>query len=308
MLFIVLSLALLLDHTFGEPRHYHPLVGLGRIIDWVEARYYRPSRIAGLIALSVVVLPLLIVSLWLELVLSDRTSTYAVVSIITLYVAIGWRSLKEHARRVAAPLRRGELDLARTRLGLMVSRDTEAMTPSQVASATTESVLENGSDAIFAVIFWFMVAGLPGVVIYRVVNTLDAMWGYKSKRYLHFGWAAARLDDVLNWVPARLVVISYGLATRSWWRFRQALSCARTQGRHWKSPNAGPVMAAGAGALNVVLGGDAIYHGKRQARPELGAGDAPAAGTIVAACRLINRTVIVWLAVAALCGVVGYLP
>ena len=305
MSFLILFFAFLLDHTLGELRRWHPLVGLGNVILAVERRLYRPTRAAGILAVIVLVLPLMLLGIWVETLRDSLPTLYGVIAVAIVYVAVGWRSLKQHARRVAGPLRRGEHDLARQRLALIVSRDTEALTPSEVSAATTESVLENGSDAIFAVVFWFMVAGVPGVLVYRLVNTLDAMWGYRTRRYVAFGWAAARLDDVLNFIPARLVVVSYGLATRSWWRFRQAMACALQQGRGWKSPNAGPVMAAGAGALNVVLGGDMPYHGRVQSRPVLGVGDAPSAGTIEAACRLINRTVIVWMLVVAALGAIG---
>ncbi|WP_177316845.1 cobalamin biosynthesis protein, partial [Burkholderia ubonensis] len=120
----------------------------------------------------------------------------------------------------------------------------------------------------------------------------DAMWGYRTPRFLTFGWAAARIDDLLNWAPARLTAASYALLgdTASAWR------CWRTQARHWDSPNAGPVMAAGAGSLNVQLGGPAVYHGELEHRPVLGAGSPASAAHIVAALSLVTRTLALWLA------------
>ncbi|MGH6631228.1 MAG: cobalamin biosynthesis protein, partial [Burkholderiales bacterium] len=153
------------------------------------------------------------------------------------------------------------------------------------------SVLENGNDAIFGAIFWFVAAGAPGVVFYRLGNTLDAMWGYRNARYLRFGWCAARLDDLLNILPARLTALSYALLGH----FRPAIRCWRVQGAAWKSPNAGPVIAAGAGSLGVVLGGAAVYHGTTQMRPLLGEGQAPDADQIDRALHLIRRVLMLWL-------------
>ena len=164
-----------------------------------------------------------------------------------------------------------------------------------MSRATVESVLENGNDAVFGALFWFVVAGAAGVLTYRLVNTLDAMWGYKTPRYLSFGWAAARLDDGLNFVPARLTALSYALLGRT----RSALACWRAQAPAWDSPNAGPVMASGAGALGVRLGGAAIYHGHMETRPALGQGAAPQGGDIARALRLVRHGVLLWLAVLA---------
>lgn len=190
-------------------------------------------------------------------------------------------------------LRQEDLTLARQRVGAIVSRDTAELDAGQISLATVESVLENGCDAVFGALFWCIVAGAPGVVAYRLVNTLDAMWGYRTERYRDFGWAAARLDDGLNWLPARLTALSYTLLGHS----RTAWRCWWTQAGAWKSPNAGAVMAAGAGALGVTLGGAAPYHGQWQSRPLLGAGPAPDVGTIDRALGLVQRTLWLWLGV-----------
>jgi adenosylcobinamide-phosphate synthase len=181
---------------------------------------------------------------------------------------------------------------------MIVSRDTGDLNETDIARATCESVLENGSDAIFSALFWFLVLGAPGAVLYRLANTLDAMWGYRTPRYRHFGWAAARIDDVLNWIPARLTSLTYALLGRT----RSALRCWATQARHWYSPNAGPVMAAGAGALDIELGGPARYHGELKIRPALGCGSAPHVRHIARAVRLVQRALVLWVVVTLAAG------
>ncbi|RXE02021.1 cobalamin biosynthesis protein, partial [Xanthomonas perforans] len=156
--------------------------------------------------------------------------------------------------------------------------------------------LENGSDAVFAALFWGVALGAPGAVLYRLSNTLDAMWGYRTPRYVNFGWAAARIDDALNWLPARLTAATYAVLGRT----RAGMRCAWRQGRGWKSPNAGPVMAAGAGALHVRLGGPAPYHGHWQPRPALGEGAAASANSVQRALRLVRAGVAFWLLLGAL--------
>jgi len=215
------------------------------------------------------------------------------VDVLALYCALGLRSLGEHVLPVASALRQGDLEEARRRVGYLVSRETRELDEPAVARAATESVLENGSDAVFAALFWFIVAGAPGVVLYRLSNTLDAMWGYRNERFERFGWCAARIDDVLNYVPARLVALTYALLGKT----RLALACWRNQGPLWDSPNAGPVMAAGAGALGVELGGPAVYHGELHERPRLGEGPMADAGAIERGWALVQRGVWLWLLV-----------
>lgn len=147
-----------------------------------------------------------------------------------------------------------------------------------------------------------MLGGAPGAVFYRLANTLDAMWGYRNTRYRHFGWAAARLDDCLNYVPARLTALTYALLGDR----RLALACWRSQAPAWDSPNAGPVMAAGAGALNLTLGGPARYRGEWHERPPLGGGAAPGAGDIERALALVRRGVLLWAAAWLLVGVLRH--
>lgn len=291
--------AIVLDVLLGEPRRFHPLVGFGRWAQILEGRMGNTGRrqkapvvlrLRGVFALVVAVGP------WVTLVaLVDRVPyLHSATAVATLYFAVGHQSLRQHALRVYEALGAENLDEARARVSYMVSRDTGAMDARAVAAATVESVLENGNDAVFGALFWFWVAGAPGVLLFRLANTLDAMWGYRTPRFLYFGWAAARLDDVLNFIPARLTALTYSLLGST----GNALRCWRTQARAWDSPNAGPVMAAGAGALRLGLGGGAYYHGEWEERPPLGMGSPPEASSIPAALRLVRSGVVLWLLLA----------
>lgn len=297
---LLMALAVLLDRLLGEPRRAHPLIAFGRIADALEREMNRGEwrQWRGLLAWLLMVMPLTLLA-W---ALASLPQIGWLFSVLLLYLATGLRSLGEHAQPVAKALRVGDLPQARHLVSYMVSRQTAELDATAVAAATTESVLENGSDAVFAALFWFAVLGAPGVVLYRLANTLDAMWGYRNDRFQRFGWAAARLDDLLNWLPARLVALTYALLGNT----RQACSCWRRQAPQWDSPNAGPVMAAGAGALNVRLGGAAIYHGELHERPLLGAGWPAVADDIDRALRLVRGGVWLWLVVALAFGAVWH--
>lgn len=298
---VPMGLALLLDRLLGEPRRFHPLVGFGRYAAVVErlCRRFGSNRAVGLAAWSVAVLP------WVALAGSVHAEGGWLrlgLDVGLLYLAVGGRSLAEHARAIAAPLAAGDLATARTKLSWIVSRDTTQLDESGVVKATVESVLENGNDAIFGALFWFALLGGPGALLFRLANTLDAMWGYRNERYLRFGWAAARIDDVLNFVPARLTALSYALLGHT----ACALRCWRTQAPTWDSPNAGPVMAAGAGALDLSLGGPAVYHGRLEERPPLGAGAPARAADIDKALALVHNSTWLWLFGTALVSVLAH--
>ena len=278
--------AVILDRLIGEPRRFHPLVGFGTLAAAIEKRLNRHSIASGLLGWTLAVLP------WVALAFALRPFAPFAVDVALLYFALGAQSLGEHAEAVARPLAAGKLDEARQRVGWMVSRDTTQLDESGVAKAGMESVLENGNDAIFGALFWFALLGGPGALLFRLANTLDAMWGYRTERYNLYGRFAARLDDLLNWLPARLTALSYALLGRT----GNALACWRAQAPGWDSPNAGPVMAAGAGSLGVQLGGAAIYHGQLEQRPPLGNGPAPVAGDLARAIVLIRHSLWLWLA------------
>ena len=292
MMTAILALAaVLLDWVFGEPRRWHPLAGFGTMADRVETalrRSTRNTRHAGILAVFLLLVPIAAAAI----ALAALPYAGAGFSVLALTFALGHRSLHDHARPVADALRDGDEDKARALVAHMVSRDSSAL---DIPGAATESVLENGNDGVFAALFWFVLAGAPGVIVYRLANTLDAMWGYRNERYRDFGWAAARFDDVANYLPARLTALTYALVEPA--NFRNALACWRNQAPAWDSPNAGPVMAAGAGALGITIGGPARYRGEWHERPVLGEGPAPKIGDIERALQLVRKGVGLWLAV-----------
>jgi adenosylcobinamide-phosphate synthase len=288
-----LLLALLLDAWWGEPRRWHPLVGFGALANGLEKIMNNGNCriVRGCAAWCVLVLPLVLAGYLLQSALTVHVLLSTAVSALILYFALGLQSLREHANAVAISLRADDLSQAQRALALLVSRDTQSLDHKGVSGATVESVLENGSDAVIASLFWFAIAGIPGGLLHRAANTLDAMWGYRTVRFNEFGRVAARIDDVLNFIPARITACAYALIGKT----ANALSCWRVQARMWSSPNAGPVMAAGAGALQLQLGGAACYHGEIERRPLLGCGRSPREHDIERALQLLQRSV--WLIV-----------
>lgn len=289
---------LALDALLGEVPVLHPLVGFGRYASWLEKRFNREGGILiGLLAWALAVLPL--VALSVGAIVCAAPFWALVLHALLLYFCLGLRSLYEHCQPIALALRVGDLPNARRLTARIVSRDTGEASEADLSKATVESLLENGNDAVFGTLFWFLACGGPGALLFRLVNTLDAMWGYRTLRFLLFGRFAARCDDMMNWIPARLTACSYlvlGHAVSAW-------RCWRTQARQWPSPNAGPVMASGAGALQLQLGGAASYEGVAEMRPLLGEGRQAQAGDIERAWRLVLRAVLLWCAiVAALAG------
>jgi adenosylcobinamide-phosphate synthase len=283
--------AVLLDWLIGEPRRFHPLVGFGRLANLTENSFYGESHCAentrrwrGFFALAFLLTPITI----LTISLVQLPVIGELLSLLLLTFTLGHRSLHDHASVVAEALTRGDNHSARMLAARLVSRDSQQI---KAIPATVESVLENGNDSTFGTLFWFLVAGAPGSLLYRLSNTLDAMWGYRNPRFHKFGWAAARLDDLLNYIPARLTALSYALLGNT----NTALHCWRNQAKAWKSPNAGVVMATGAGALSLQLGGPACYGGNWLDRPQLGQGKSPKTVDIYRSLDLIRAAIGLWL-------------
>jgi adenosylcobinamide-phosphate synthase len=312
-----------MDAILGEPRRAHPLVGFGKLAARLE-RMSNPdrdaahpsaegdhavgplsrslrARLAGSSAWAMAVVPPVAGLAVLTHLLPPGLSW--AIQIIALWFALGARSLVDHIAPVERALSTGDLALARALTSRVVTRDLSEADEPAVAKAAIESALENGNDAIFGALFWFVVAGGAGALAFRLVNTLDAMWGYRTPRMRYFGWAAARLDDAANYIPARLTALTYALCGNA----KNALACWRAQASAWESPNAGPVMASGAGSLNVACGGAAWYHGALEPRPVLGSGPAPRAADIGRALSLVKRSIAAWLMVIAVLAAVSFL-
>ena len=296
---LLMMVAVLLDLWWGEVRRWHPLVGFGNWAITLERRLnHGASRFArGMLAWMLAVLPLTALAallIWAFAMPLAQAAAHA----LMLYFCLGLRSLRDHNLPIADALAQNDLPNARRLTAYIVSRDTSSASEVELTKASAESLLENGNDAVFGTLFWFIVAGGPGAVLFRMANTLDAMWGYRTPRFLRFGCAAARIDDALNYIPARLTALSYVLLAPGLQGKRRAWQCWRAQAPAWDSPNAGPVMSSGAGALGVQLGGAAIYHGEVEYRPTLGDGRPAVGADIQRAWRLVVRTTMLWLAVA----------
>ena len=286
---LTIPLSITLDRLLGEPKRFHPLIGYGALVERIEKQLNNDKISNGAIAWAIAVIPIVFIT-WLI----DQALGGWWMSIIGGYLAIGWQSLRQHGQWVEQALISGDLNEARNKLSWLVSRDTSSLNEEGVSRGCIESLLENGSDAIFAPLFWLAIGGAPAVILYRLSNTLDAMWGYRNDRYENFGKVAARADDLLNIIPARLTALSYAIMGN----FRGGMKAWRAQIGQWYSPNAGVVMATGAGALSVTLGGNAVYHGKNKSRPTLGSGPLPKTKDLSRALLLIDRCVYLWCSIA----------
>jgi adenosylcobinamide-phosphate synthase len=266
------------DLVFGDPRRGHPVAAFGRAAAALERVAHRPTRRAGAAYAGVLVGAVVMLGALLERRL-PRTPIRAV----ALWTALGARSLMREAGAVADLVEAGDLDGARRRITSLVGRDPDALDAAGLCAAAIESVAENTVDAVVAPLLWSAVAGAPGALGHRAVNTLDAMVGHRSPRYARFGTAAARADDVANWPAARLTAAltvllgdDRGAALRAWRRDAPA----------HPSPNAGRAEAAFAGALGIRLGGTLAYGGRVEHRPRLGDGREPGPEDVRRAVRL----------------------
>ncbi|WP_353950570.1 adenosylcobinamide-phosphate synthase CbiB [Knoellia sp. S7-12] len=285
-----LVLGFLADQTFGDPRRGHPVAGFGQLASLAEKQLHAPSRTRG--AVAVVAL----VTSTAGLGLLERrlpTPARAVLAAATTWAVLGGRSLAREGEAISALLEGDDVAGARLRIRNLVGRDPGSLDANGIARACVESIAENSADAVVAPLFLGAVAGVPGLLGYRAINTLDAMWGHRNERYREFGWAAARLDDVANWLPARLTVaLNAALVsgtTAGLGGGVQVVRVVRRDAPAHPSPNAGPVEASWAAALGVRLGGTNHYDGVDEDRGHLGDGPPVTVADIPRATQHLSR-------------------
>jgi len=273
--------ALLLDLVLGEFQRFpHPVILIGKVISWAELLLNRQrfspqkKRIFG--TLVAILIPSITFAFTFALIKVSFliSELFGILfSIFLAYLTISIRGLKDAAFKVLAALENNDLTTARQALSLIVGRDTENLNESEIVRGTVETVAENSSDGGIAPLFYLIIGGVPLAMTYKAVNTLDSMLGYKSDRYLYFGWASAKLDDLFNLIPARitgLLMIFSAFLLR--WKGRKSFVVMFRDARKHPSPNAGFPEAAVAGALDLTLGGTNSYEGNNESRPFMGDG------------------------------------
>jgi len=271
-----MAVAMTVDAVLGWPgalfaRIGHPVTWIGRLISLLDRSWNRSvaapaiRRIAGVAAALSVIGPCVALGWIVQAVLSPEWGSAMILGILA-WPMVALRSLYDHVAAVAQPLQSGDIDAARLAVAQIVGRDPTTLDEAGIARAAIESLAENASDGIVAPVFWGALFGLPGIFGYKAINTLDSMIGHRSERHLYFGWAAARIDDVANFIPARLTGLLFGLVSA---RFPQALSCMVRDANRHRSINAGWPETAMAGALGVRLSGPRSYHGSMTEEPWL---------------------------------------
>lgn len=291
-----LLLGAALDAGLGDPRRGHPVAAFGRVAGALERRCHADSRIRGALYAAACVAGVAALGVAAERLAGRRTPARTAATAAATWAVLGGTSLWREGVTMAGELEDGRLDAARERLGHLCARDPSGLDAAALARATVESIAENTSDAVVAPLLWGAIAGVPGLLAYRAINTLDAMVGYRDVRYANFGWAAARLDDLANWVPARvtaLLTVACAPVAGAGRSRRQSYEILRRYGAAHPSPNAGRCEAAVAGALGVRLGGANSYHGRPERRPDLGEGRPPDIADVRRAVRLCRAVALV---------------
>jgi adenosylcobinamide-phosphate synthase len=282
-----LAVGFALDLLLGDPRRGHPVAGFGLLAARLERLTWADRRAPGVAHVAVLVGGAVGLGAVADRVGRGRPGVELVLTAAATWTVLGGRSLQREAGTLARQLGEDDLAAARRQVRHLVGRDPSRLDADQLSRACVESVAENTADAVVAPLFWGALLGVPGLLGYRAVNTLDAMVGHRSTRYLRFGWAAARLDDLANWLPARLCgLLTVALAPLVGGRPVHAWRAWRRDAAQHPSPNAGVVEATAAGALGVRLGGTNTYDGVTEDRGVLGRGRAVGVADIAPAARL----------------------
>jgi adenosylcobinamide-phosphate synthase len=275
------------DELIGDPIRYHPVAGFGRAAEKLERVMWHPSRAAGIAYVFALVMSVTSATRLLDNAVRRVGKARFAMMAVVCWTVLGGRSLRREARNLASSLERGDVEDARRVARALVGRNPTDLDRTELCRAAVESVAENTADAIVGPIVWGAIAGPAGAAGYRAVNTLDAMVGYRGERYERFGWAAARLDDLVTWPAARLAaVLSTLLAPVVGGDARRAWNVWRANGNSHPSPNAGQLEAAFAGALGVTLGGRNHYAERVEDRPLIGRGPRPELKHVQMATRL----------------------
>jgi adenosylcobinamide-phosphate synthase len=301
-----LLLGAALDAMLADPRRGHPVAAFGTAASRAERRLWAPSRGRGTLFAMACAGPAAAAGWAAGHVAGRRALPGAALAAAATWAVLGGASLTAEAAGISRALAAGDLNDARRRLPALCGRDPAGLSAAELSRAAVESVAENTCDAVVAPLLWGAAAGVGGLLGYRAVNTLDAMVGHRNMRYERFGWAAARLDDVANVVPARLTAaLAVALAPAVGGSGRAALRTVRRDGAAHPSPNGGRCEAAFAGALGVRLGGTNVYAGRTERRGTLGDGPPPGPADIDRAIRLSR---LITAAAAALAALAAYLP
>ena len=274
-----LLIALIIDFIFADPDWYpHPVVLMGKVINYLEKKliavfnHKLRVRIMGLILAIIVIIGTYLIT-WQIIRVSSSINYYLgfTINIWLLFTTIAIKGLVQAGNGIYQAIINNSLKLARKRLSWIVGRDTDQLRESEIIRATIETLAENTSDGIIAPLFYALLGGAPAAMAYKAVNTLDSMLGYKNQRYLHFGWAAAKIDDLANWIPARITGALFIIAALiNGYNWEKAFKTIKRDAKKHPSPNAGYPEAAIAGALGVRLGGVNFYHGEKSFRAYLG--------------------------------------
>lgn len=294
-----LALGFAADRIAGDPARWHPVAGFGRVASALENRLYADDKASGVVFNAVLVGGATGLGALLQRLAGGNRCALTTLTALATWTVLGGRSLTERVRQIADALEADDLEAARGGVAHLVSRDPHALDGAGVARAALESLAENTSDAVVAPLLWGAVLGIPGLLGYRAVNTLDAMVGYRNSRYTNFGWASARVDDAANWVPARVAAALAVMAAPVVGGSPSAAARAvRRDAPAHPSPNGGRIEAAFAGALGVRLGGSNVYDGVSEDRGVLGDGREVEPSDVARANRLARVVMVAAAAVA----------